>query len=170
MCTEIFVSGLDPAPQGSKTINRGGYGMRESCSRVKPWRDLVRRAAIQTRPQIIHCACKLSIEFRMERPSSHYTLTGNKSCHFKDYYTVKKNDVDKCIRSTLDSLSGVVYEDDSQVVLLSVYQRYCLPLEEPGAHILVCKMPASPLNNLWRSLKNAFHDWTNQKATQGSWL
>jgi len=42
-------------------------------------------------------------------------------------YKAQKPDVDKLVRSILDSLTGVVYTDDSQVVIVTAYKKYGAP-------------------------------------------
>ena len=135
---EINVEGLDPAPQGSKIRTR--FGMREACKRVKPWKAAVQAAAKKLRQPTIQSACKVLIEFRMSRPKSHFTAAGHRSSTYKEHYTIKRNDIDKCIRSTLDGLTGVAYEDDCQVVCLIVDQRYCYKGEPPGAYVSIREM------------------------------
>ena len=39
-------------------------------------------------------------------------------------YMVVKPDLDKLIRSTLDALTGVAYDDDSQVIHVNAYKLY----------------------------------------------
>jgi crossover junction endodeoxyribonuclease RusA len=53
------------------------------------------------------------------------------------YLIVKKNDLDKLVRSTLDALSGIAFIDDCQVTNLSASKRYCNEDEVVGADILI---------------------------------
>ncbi len=50
---------------------------------------------------------------------------------------LKKPDVDKLLRSTLDALTGVVWKDDSQVVSVTAGKRYAGLNEEPRVVITV---------------------------------
>jgi crossover junction endodeoxyribonuclease RusA len=131
----IDIQGMDPAPQGSKIRTR--FGMREACKRVAPWRDAVRTEALAAHQPLIESACTVTAEFRFLRPVSHLTTKGLPSKSFKEFYTVKKNDIDKCCRSLLDGLSGSAYVDDALVVGLTSTQRYCKPGERPGALVTV---------------------------------
>ena len=136
---EIEIEGIDPAPQGSKVRTR--YSMREACERVGPWRDAVRSEALAARQPLIESACKVTAEFRFQRPKTHLTGKGLASNTYRQHYTVKRNDIDKICRSTLDSLSGSAYLDDSLVVELHATQRYCVPGERPGAFVTVEELP-----------------------------
>ena len=79
----------------------------------------------------------MTAEFRFLRPASHLTAKGLASKSYRQHYTVKRNDIDKCCRSTLDGLSGAAYADDCLVVELHASQRYCVPGERPGALIKI---------------------------------
>ena len=135
---EIDIQGIEPAPQGSKVRTR--YGMREASKRVGPWRDAVRTEALAARQPLIEGACKVTAEFRFLRPASHLTAKGLASKVYRQHYTVKRNDIDKVSRSTLDGLSGAAYADDCLVVELHASQRYCVPGERPGALIKIEEM------------------------------
>lgn len=50
---------------------------------------------------------------------------------------VKKPDLDKLVRGICDGLTGIVYNDDSQVVKIISQKRYAQREERPGAHIKV---------------------------------
>ena len=52
------------------------------------------------------------------------------------YYIIKKNDLDKLVRSTLDGLTGVAYKDDSQVIRILASKRYA-DFEDEGAEIFI---------------------------------
>ena len=132
----ILVEGIEPAPQGSKVL--GKYGnLRESCKRVKPWREAVRKEALASCSSMIQGPVRVAVEFRFRRPLADYTAGGELKQGAPRYYIKRKNDVDKLCRSTLDSLSQVAFEDDCQVVDLHAIRRYCRPLERPGAFIIV---------------------------------
>ena len=52
-----------------------------------------------------------------------------------------KPDADKLARAILDGLTGVLFDDDSQVVELAVYKKYALNGETPGAQVIVWGCP-----------------------------
>ena len=132
----ILVEGIEPAPQGSKVL--GKYGnLRESCKRVKPWREAVRKEALASCSSMLQGPVRVAVEFRFRRPLADYTASGELKQGVPRYYIKRKNDLDKCVRAICDSLSGVAYEDDCQVVDLHAIRRYCRPLERPGAFIIV---------------------------------
>ena len=132
----ILVEGIEPAPQGSKTLGRYGT-LRESCKRVKPWREAVRKEARTSCTSLIQGPVRVAVEFRFRRPLADYAADGSLRQGVDRYYIKRKNDVDKCCRSLLDALTGVAFKDDCQVVDLHAIRRYCRPLERPGAFVIV---------------------------------
>ena len=132
----ILVEGIEPAPQGSKVL--GKYGnLRESCKRVKPWREAVRKEALASCSSMLQGPVRVAVEFRFRRPLADYTSGGELKQGAPRYYVKRKNDIDKLCRSTLDALSQAAFEDDCQVVDLHAIRRYCRPLERPGAFVII---------------------------------
>ena len=50
-----------------------------------------------------------------------------------DRWHTSKPDVDNLAKAVLDALNGILYEDDSQVVMLAVTKQYAK--EEPGTMV-----------------------------------
>jgi len=136
----VAVNGIEPAPQGSKR-HVGGGRLIEASKRVKPWRQAVAASAQQQmrdqKCDLITGACSVSVEFRFKRPKSHFTTNGQLKAAAPEHCIVKRNDIDKCCRSTLDALSETVFADDCLVVSLNAEKRYCIGTEPPGALITV---------------------------------
>ena len=140
MTSFIFsVENIEPAPQGSKR-HIGGGRMIEVCKRVKTWRREVSKVAKKQTETPIEGACHVGLIFRFKRPKSHYRSNGLLKQSAPDYLIVKKNDLDKLVRSTLDALSGIAFKDDCQVTNLSATKRYCNEDEVVGADILINKL------------------------------
>jgi crossover junction endodeoxyribonuclease RusA len=114
-----------PRPQGSKRHVGGGI-MLESSKHVANWRAFARLCAVQAM-QGREIAAKgtpvrLVVRFRFDRPQKHYNSKGLKSD--AAMFHVSKPDSDKLLRALLDSMSGVVFYDDSQVCELSIDKCY----------------------------------------------
>ena len=137
---QIAVSDVEPAPQGSKSYMGSGR-LVESCKRVKPWRYAVeievRRQMRKQDYSMIRGACHVQLEFRFHRPKSHFTTNKQLAAAAPRHYTVKKNDIDKCCRSTLDALTDTVIADDSLVISMNAEKRYCTGEERAGALITI---------------------------------
>ena len=132
----ILIDGMEPAPQGSKTLTRYGT-MIETCRRVGVWRALVKKEAKAVCNAMLTGPCRVSVEFRFRRPLADYTSTGEIKPKAPIFYTKRKNDIDKITRSTLDALTGVAFKDDCQVVSLQAERRYVREGERPGAFVIV---------------------------------
>ena len=139
----IAVNDIEPAPQGSKR-HVGGGRLIEASKRVKPWRQAVAASAQQQmrdqKRELLTGACSVSVVFRFKRPKSHFTTNGQLKANAPEHCIVKRNDIDKCCRSTLDALSEAVFADDCLVVSLNAEKRYCIGTEPPGALITVISL------------------------------
>jgi crossover junction endodeoxyribonuclease RusA len=136
----IAISDIEPAPQGSKR-HVGGGRLIEASKRCKPWRQAVAASAQQQmkdqKCDLLTCACSVSVVFRFKRPKAHFTTNGQLKAAAPKHCVVKRNDIDKCCRSTLDALTDTVFADDSLVASLNAEKRYCVGSEPPGALITV---------------------------------
>ena len=136
---ELSVLGLDPAPQGSKR-HVGGGRLIESSKRVKPWRAAVAHEARLTGQQVAG-PCAVELRFRFTRPRSHCKASGGLRASAPRFCVVKRNDLDKCCRSTLDGLvDGGLLADDCLVVELFASKRYCRADEQPGAVVRIRRL------------------------------
>jgi len=129
------VHGL-PAPQGSKRHIGKGV-MIESSAKVRPWRQDVKFAALENKTADWDTSqqMSLSVVFMFQRPQSHYLKSGLRST--APYYCTSAltGDLDKLLRSTNDAMTGVLFNDDRQVVSINAIKRYCGPNDQPGAII-----------------------------------
>ena len=136
---QLTVSGLDPAPQGSKR-HVGGGRLIESSKRVKPWRAAVAHEARLAGQQVVG-PCAVELVFRFTRPRSHHKASGELRASAPRFCVVKRNDLDKCCRSTLDGLvDGGLLVDDCLVVKLFALKRYCGIGEQPGAVVRIKRL------------------------------
>lgn len=146
-----------PAPQGSKRhVGRGV--MVESSTKVKPWREAVVAAVMNSYqvhadhngdPKVDYYPfgsepVAVDVIFAFARPKHHYR-TGRNAHLLRDTapsFVATKPDLDKLLRSTLDALTlaGVV-RDDAQVAMViasKVYLGGRMPeLKVPGALIII---------------------------------
>ena len=142
------VAGI-PKPQGSKHAfhhaKTGRVMMVESCAALKDWRASVAyHAASQYTGTPVKAPLSLTVTFFLPRPHNHYG-TGRNASTVKKQAPVcptKKSggDLDKLVRGICDALTGIIWEDDSQVV--SIVARKCYAgARGPGADITVWVLP-----------------------------
>jgi crossover junction endodeoxyribonuclease RusA len=87
-----------------------------------------------TAPPFVDVPLRISIQFRLSRPAGHYGKKGIKPK--APPWPSKKPDLDKLLRSTKDSLKGIVYDDDSRIVRVDAEKIYAAVGNE-GATIVV---------------------------------
>lgn len=115
-----FVPGL-PVPQGDLQANRQGRLFHKSKA-LAPWRHEVgwrARKAMRTNGfanVLFGGPVAMNLYFTLHRPV-------NASKRKPTEPAVKKPDLDKLTRAILDSLTDVVYVDDSQVIEIHTYKR-----------------------------------------------
>ena len=118
----FFVAGV-PAPQGSKTsYGRGRIVDSADTGKVrnagKMWSEAVRMEAIKAMAgrAPLEGPVRLTLIFHIKRPKSHMGARGDvKPRHASRWHTVRP-DGSKIARRVEDAMSGVVYQDDSQIV------------------------------------------------------
>ena len=138
LVVEYFVAGL-PATQGSKQFVTRYYA-RDSCKRLPEWRKEVSMAARQAyRGDIIEGRqVTLGMTFVLPRPKSHFG-TGRNQWIMKQTAPsapIVKPDLIKMARAVEDSMSGVIYKDDSQVCeYRKLKKRYASVGEPIGVHV-----------------------------------
>ena len=84
----------------------------------KSWKQEIKHAFMKQYEniQIIEDAIELQVTFWMQRP---------KSLPKKVLHHVKKPDLDNLLKAIKDSLSGLAYRDDSQIVSIRALKVYC---------------------------------------------
>lgn len=113
-----------PVPQGSmKAFMRPGSKfpvITSANKKLKPWRQEITGCALKVfrAPVLRPSALSVEIKFFLTKPES-------KSARVK--YPSTKPDVDKLLRGVLDALTGVAYEDDSQVCRVVMEKNYGRP-------------------------------------------
>lgn len=117
----FFVPGL-PRPGGSKKgfVNprTGRVIITEDCKRSKDWRTAVAFMAAEQFKVPLQGALQVHFEFLVPRPKGHFR-TGRNAGRIKasaPLYPAVRPDVTKLIRSTEDSMKGIAWHDDSQIV------------------------------------------------------
>lgn len=121
------------ATQGSKTARmskcRTFAFVYDANPFLKAWRKQCTEAAEKHyMGPVLTCPITLSLAFVIERPAYHFG-TGKNAGQLKEQYKdaahLSKPDCTKLQRAVEDSMSGVVWKDDSQVIHITTSKRYC---------------------------------------------
>lgn len=122
-----------PQPQGSaKAFVPKGWNraiVTSANPKNKPWRQdmsaMAQQAMVAGGHDLEMGAVRVTVTFWFSKP---------KSTKKSVVHKITKPDSDKLLRSVLDSMSGVVFKDDSQVVECHVFKSFADP---EGARITV---------------------------------
>ena len=124
-------------PQGSKRLI--GKAMVESSNHVRPWRSDVRSTALDHVPTDwdLSLPCTVLCIATFYRPKSHFNKSGLKSSAPKYPISRSIGDSDKLLRAILDSLTNVIYTDDSYVTTASFTKRFTTGNEHEQCEISI---------------------------------
>ncbi len=123
-----FIAYGTPRPQGSaKAFVRGNRAFITSDNpKLKPYRHTLTQVAMETASRdglsTPLCARGVAVEVSIV-----WTLLKPKSKPRRVIHPTTKPDTDKLARAVLDSLTGVAYEDDAQVVTIIARKQYGSP-------------------------------------------
>lgn len=135
-----------PAPKGSsRAFYKAGMKraviVKDNSEKQKSWDGAVRECAAgavgqRETPPFVDTALEVTIVFRMARPGSHWGKGRNagKLAPSAPRFPRGKPDIDKLARSTLDAMTGIVFDDDARIVDLFLRKEYAAPGNE-GAWI-----------------------------------
>lgn len=101
-----------PHPKSGKPIIIADSKTLDAWTGDVQWSARANRVPLRSKP----AAIGLRVWFLFERPAS--VPAGE-----RPFMTVKP-DIDKLLRASLDALTGIAYEDDSQVVEVQTFKRY----------------------------------------------
>lgn len=146
-----------PAPKGSSRpmLNRKTGkaftfkgGSPQNAEKLTTWDSSVRAAAVSaigsiSAPPFVDVPLRVVMVFRLTRPGGHWGKGRNagRLSPKAPIHPRGKPDIDKLARSTLDSLTGIVFDDDSRVVSLDLQKLYAEPGDE-GASIQIAQQGA----------------------------
>jgi len=132
-----------PLPKGSMRgfCIKGRAVLTSSTKNLKPGQRVISHAAKAEmdgeRP--VDYAVNIYLEFYFLRPKNHFVannrVRGLKESAPEDM--ISRPDIDKLARSTLDGLTGVVYDDDSRAIMVEASKQWCELEREQGVFVRV---------------------------------
>jgi Holliday junction resolvase RusA-like endonuclease len=130
-----------PVPKGSAkafVVKGRAIVTQDNREKQKPWASDISYTAAQltgnTKPSPEGIA--ITMQFYMPRPKSHLRVNGELTSRAPIHH-ISKPDLDKLVRCVLDALTGVVWNDDSQVVKIDAYKGYESPIIGTGVKIRI---------------------------------
>jgi Holliday junction resolvase RusA-like endonuclease len=125
----------EPIPQGSMKalMPKGGRFpvVMSDNKRTMPWRQQIAGTALATMNELDYRKCDRSLPIAVELC---FVFEKPKSAKKSIIAKTTKPDVDKLARNVLDALTGVVFEDDSQVTELKAVKVFG---DTPGVNIRI---------------------------------
>ena len=82
-------------------------------------------------------AILLSVTFVFARPKSHFRANGELKPTAPRHCTGRIGDVSKLVRAVEDAMTGIVYNDDAQIIDLIAHRRFANDREQPCAIITI---------------------------------
>ena len=127
---QIHVPGI-PQPKGSTRAFRMPRSSRlivtSANPKLKAWEQAVYLAGLAVRPRTRFLGpVAVIVAFAFPRPKT-----------AKRDMPAVRPDLDKLLRGCLDPLSGLIFNDDAQIVQVEAGKSYCAEGESPGAQIVV---------------------------------
>jgi Holliday junction resolvase RusA-like endonuclease len=125
MTIEFTVDG-SPHGKGRPRFRRfGNFVQTYTDAKTKSYETLVKEAAIkamENRPPI-EGPVKLDLIIRLPVPKS-YPKKRSEACLNGSEWPTKKIDLDNIVKSIGDGMNGIVFLDDSQIVILRAVKKY----------------------------------------------
>ena len=114
------ISGIAVPKARPRATKRGNKAIMYTPDKTKQFENYVKLVAAQHAPEeLLTSALEVQLDFFLLRP---------KSLPKKIRYHTKKPDIDNLAKSVLDSLEGIIYVNDAQVISLRVTKDYGVPL------------------------------------------
>ena len=123
----IIIPGKPIAKKRPRFARRGKFVMTYSDEEIEEGRWLLHLMQAMEHERMMIGPVEVTLFFLFARPKGHYG-TGRNQGRLKDsaprFHTVKRDDIDNCVKFALDCMNGVVFQDDCQVVLLRAAKAY----------------------------------------------
>ena len=113
---------------------------QDNGAKQTPWASMIGCVAQDLFPTPIAGPVMISVAFRMPRLKGHFGSGKNAGVvkSTAPVYHTAKPDLDKLLRCVKDALTGIAWNDDSQVAVVAhLSKRYG---DKPGAFIKVCEI------------------------------
>ncbi len=141
---EFYAAGL-PQTQGSlRAILPKGRAhpvvIHDSSKALHAWRaaivyEATRERTLKLGGAMLDGALWIALRFSLQRPASGGSLSTGRQRRLW-LYPWRRPDVDKLARAVLDSLTGVLFADDGQIVRLTAEKVY----GTPGVHVVIAQI------------------------------
>src|SRR5574343_1602814 len=122
MRQEFWISTIPSGQQRPRFYRRGNFVGTYDAKESKGYKLDIKYQVMDAHPIKMQGPLTMTVDFMMPRPKAHYNAKGLK----KDapHYHEKKPDIDNLIKALLDSVSGILFDNDSQISVLLATKKY----------------------------------------------
>lgn len=120
---ELTIPGEVVAKSRPKFTSRGGYARAYTPKKTRDYEALVKYYALQLKQQPLIEAIEVDISVHRVPPKS-WSKKKQREALEGVILPVTKPDADNYAKSVLDSLNGILFKDDNQIVDLNIKKRY----------------------------------------------
>jgi Holliday junction resolvase RusA-like endonuclease len=120
---EIIVD-VRPRPQPRHRATRGGTMYLPTSAPVRKFKAAIQDAAKQQIRKKIAGGVSVSLAFCFARPKSHLLKSGDVRPGAKPFPGKNLGDLDNLEKGVWDSLTGIAFNDDSQIVRSSAFKGW----------------------------------------------
>lgn len=130
----------DPVPKGRpKFARKGGFVQAYTPQKTAVYESKVQWYAVEVMaddPRLFMGPLSVYLDMAVAIPAS-WSKKRQEAAMRGEIAPTKKPDMDNVCKSILDAMNGYVFNDDAQVVRLTMSKRY----GEPGVRVLVRELP-----------------------------
>lgn len=125
MKIEFSVPGKPQPKQRPRVVSRGGFARAYTPKQTKDYEALVKECFLSAYPQHEPTESAVRMDILIAVAPTKSTSKKKAAEMLKgDVFPINTSDVDNIAKSVLDSLNGVLYNDDKQVIDLRVKKQY----------------------------------------------
>ena len=130
MRQEFFVSTIPSGQARPRFVRMGNFVKTYDPKESKGYKLDIKYQVMASHPVKMAGPLTMTVDFMMPRPKAHYGAKGIKPN--APHYHEKKPDIDNLIKGLCDALTGILWDDDTQISVLLATKKYT---DVPGIKI-----------------------------------
>ena len=122
MRQEFWISTIPAGQARPRFVRRGSFVGTYDPAKSKGYKLDIKYQVMAEHPIKMQGPLTMTVDFMMPRPKAHYGAKGLKSN--APFYHEKKPDIDNLIKGLCDALTGILWDDDTQISVLVATKKY----------------------------------------------
>lgn len=132
MRQEFWISTIPSGQARPRFARMGKFVKTYDPAQSKGYKLDIKYQVMDAHPIKMQGPLTMKVDFMMPRPKAHYGSKGLKQN--APFYHEKKPDIDNLIKAICDALTGILWDDDTQISVLLATKKYS---EVPGIKIYI---------------------------------